>query len=138
MVQRSVSSTDRTISDNASWWCDPIFSTLMHRVRLHELSDAWQQVDSGRHVNNFLPLASIDATCTGYRHCLEVAIANHELLPRCDGTDALTEGRWGDALASEARKLACDICRANILPHYKRPIRAFRGNSHFVIILYMV
>ncbi|NIG87639.1 malonyl-ACP O-methyltransferase BioC [Serratia symbiotica] len=47
-----------------------LFSTLA-QGSLHELGDAWQQVDGERHVNDFLPLAAIDAACAGYRHCLE-------------------------------------------------------------------
>ncbi|NIH15855.1 malonyl-ACP O-methyltransferase BioC [Serratia symbiotica] len=47
-----------------------LFSTLA-QGSLRELGDAWQQVDGERHVNDFLPLAAIDATCAGYRHCLE-------------------------------------------------------------------
>lgn len=47
-----------------------LFSTQAQGL-LHELGDAWQQVDGERHVNDFLPLAAIDAACAGYRHCLE-------------------------------------------------------------------
>lgn len=47
-----------------------LFSTLAEGS-LGELGDAWQQVDGERHVNDFLPLAQIDAACAGYRHRLE-------------------------------------------------------------------
>ncbi|MNG59711.1 Malonyl-[acyl-carrier protein] O-methyltransferase [compost metagenome] len=47
-----------------------LFSTLAEGS-LAELGDAWQQVDGERHVNDFLPLAQIDAACAGYRHRLE-------------------------------------------------------------------
>ncbi|UNK26956.1 malonyl-ACP O-methyltransferase BioC [Serratia plymuthica] len=47
-----------------------LFSTLAEGS-LAELGDAWQQVDGERHVNDFLPLAQIDAACAGYRHLLE-------------------------------------------------------------------
>lgn len=46
-----------------------LFSTLA-QGSLHELGDAWQQVDGERHVNDFLPLAAVAATCAGYRHYL--------------------------------------------------------------------
>jgi malonyl-CoA O-methyltransferase len=47
-----------------------LFSTLAEGS-LAELGDAWQQVDGERHVNDFLPLAQIDAACAGYRYLLE-------------------------------------------------------------------
>lgn len=47
-----------------------LFSTLA-QGSLHELGDAWQQVDGERHVNAFLPLAAIEAACAPYRYRLE-------------------------------------------------------------------
>ncbi|HHB1428068.1 TPA: malonyl-ACP O-methyltransferase BioC [Serratia odorifera] len=47
-----------------------LFSTLA-QGSLHELGDAWQQVDGERHVNQFLPLSAIEAACAPYRHRLE-------------------------------------------------------------------
>ncbi|KFK95087.1 MULTISPECIES: malonyl-ACP O-methyltransferase BioC [unclassified Serratia (in: enterobacteria)] len=47
-----------------------LFSTLA-AGSLHELGDAWQQVDGERHVNDFLPLAQIAAACGDYRHHLQ-------------------------------------------------------------------
>ncbi|OMQ25631.1 malonyl-ACP O-methyltransferase BioC [Serratia oryzae] len=47
-----------------------LFSTLA-AGSLHQLGDAWQQVDGERHVNDFLPLARIAAACGAYRHRLQ-------------------------------------------------------------------
>jgi malonyl-CoA O-methyltransferase len=47
-----------------------LFSTLA-ADSLHELGDAWQQVDGERHVNDFLPPAQIAAACGDYRHHLQ-------------------------------------------------------------------
>ncbi|MBH1928175.1 malonyl-ACP O-methyltransferase BioC [Serratia rubidaea] len=47
-----------------------LFSTLA-QGSLHQLGDAWQQVDGERHVNDFLPLAQIEAACAAYRYRLE-------------------------------------------------------------------
>ncbi|PVZ87047.1 malonyl-[acyl-carrier protein] O-methyltransferase BioC [Serratia sp. S1B] len=49
-----------------------LFSTLAQGT-LHELADAWQQVDGERHVNTFLPVAQINAVCQHYRHELQSA-----------------------------------------------------------------
>lgn len=47
-----------------------LFSTLA-QGSLHQLGDAWQQVDGERHVNDFLPLAQIEAACAAYRYRLD-------------------------------------------------------------------
>ncbi|WP_431223216.1 malonyl-ACP O-methyltransferase BioC [Serratia sp. L9] len=47
-----------------------LFSTLA-QDSLHELGNAWQQVDGERHVNAFLPPEQIAQACQPYRHHLE-------------------------------------------------------------------
>jgi malonyl-CoA O-methyltransferase len=49
-----------------------LFSTLA-AGSLHQLGDAWYQVDGERHVNDFLPMEQIAAACAGYRYQLEPA-----------------------------------------------------------------
>lgn len=47
-----------------------LFSTLAEGA-LHELATAWQQIDTGQHVNDFMPPEQISAACHPYRHQLE-------------------------------------------------------------------
>lgn len=46
-----------------------LFSTL-RSGSLDELAQAWQQIDGLRHVNEFLPLSTIEQACQPYRHQL--------------------------------------------------------------------
>ncbi|MFC0229488.1 malonyl-ACP O-methyltransferase BioC [Serratia aquatilis] len=83
-------SVDISFSSLALQWCSDLPRALaeLHRVTLpgglilfstlaegtlHELGDAWQQVDGERHVNAFLPLTQIANACHSYRHHMESA-----------------------------------------------------------------
>jgi len=60
-----------------------LFSTLTQGA-LHELATAWQQVDAGQHVNDFLPPEQIRAACRPYRHQIE------PVLQRCYYPDVIS------------------------------------------------
>ncbi|WON77997.1 malonyl-ACP O-methyltransferase BioC [Serratia sp. UGAL515B_01] len=89
-IPLSTASVDISFSSLAMQWCSDLPRALaeLHRVTrpgglilfstlaegtLHELGDAWQQVDGERHVNDFLPLMKISSACRHYRHHLESA-----------------------------------------------------------------
>jgi malonyl-CoA O-methyltransferase len=83
-------SVDLCFSNLAVQWCESLpralhecwrvtrpggmvlFSTLAEGS-LHQLADAWQQVDGTDHVNPFLSPAQISTACRPYRHQLEIS-----------------------------------------------------------------